>query len=113
MNKYLFLYRRPEDSFSYQPSPDEMQAVFKAWQEWKEKFKENIVDMGDGLKAGGKVIGKKGDIVDGPFVEAKEVMGGYSVVHAKDYPHALEVAKACPMAAIPGCTIEVREMAGY
>ena len=113
MNKYLFLYRRPEDSYSHQPSPDEMQAIFKAWSAWKEKFKNQIVDMGDGLNPGGRVLKGNDQVTDGPFVEAKEVLGGYSIVQTKSYDEALDVARECPFRETPGASIEVREMAGY
>jgi len=35
-------------------------------------------------------------VTDGPFTEAKEVMGGFFVVEAEDYDQAVEVAKTCP-----------------
>jgi hypothetical protein len=111
MNKYLFLYRGPQ-SGSAPPSPDEMKAMFAAWDAWKSKFKTSILDMGDGLKPTGKVL-RGGAVTDGPHVESKEVIGGYSLVQAESYEQALTVARACPMAQMPGAYIEVREMAGF
>lgn len=114
MNKYLFVYRTPntDNSESQAPSPEEMQQMMAQWQAWKEKFSKQVLDMGDGLKPGGKIL-KDGDVTDGPFVEIKEVLGGFSIVQAKDYDEALEVARACPITFMPGSSIELRELAGY
>jgi hypothetical protein len=84
-----------------------MYAVFNAW---KEKFKANILDMGNKLKPGGKVLTASG-VTDGPFVEAKEIVGGYMIVAAESYERALEVAKECPGILMPGSSVEIREMA--
>ena len=69
--------------------------MFAQWDAWKTKFKTNVVDVGDGLKPGGRVW-KSGAVSDGPFVETKEVMGGYSIVQAGSYDEATGVAKECP-----------------
>jgi len=95
-----------------QPSPEEIQAMFAQWDAWKNKFKNNVVDVGDGLKPGGRVF-KAGKVTDGPFVEAKEIMGGYSIVHAASYDEALKVAAECPINYMPGMSIEIRELAGF
>src|SRR5687767_331687 len=75
--KFLYLYRNPAGAPMKPPSPEEMQAMFQQWAVWKEKFSAEIIDVGDGLKPGG-VVYKAGAVTDGPFVEAKEVMGGFS-----------------------------------
>jgi hypothetical protein len=84
----------------------EMYAVFNAW---KEKFKENIVDMGGQLKPGGKIVTGSG-ATDGPFVEAKEIVGGYMLVSAESLDHAIQVAKGCPGVVGPGSSVEIREI---
>ena len=72
--KYLFL-QRSEPGNREQPSPAQMQEVFAAFNGWKEKFKENILDMGGKLMPSGKVVTPSG-ATDGPFVEAKEMWEG-------------------------------------
>ena len=108
--KYLLIYRTPATE-SPPPSPEQMQAMLAQWGEWKSKFKSEIIDMGDGLKSSGKTLAS-GVVTDGPYVESKEVVGGFSIVSASSYEHALEVARSCPIAYIPGAKIEIREMAG-
>lgn len=108
--KYLFLYRSsPEQQ---PPSPAQMQEMMTNWNAWKEKFKAKILDMGDKLKPSGRVLTASG-VSDGPFVEAKEIVGGYMIVTAESYDGALEVAKEMPGMTMPGTRIEIREMAGF
>lgn len=107
--KYLFLHRSEPGQGGAPPSPEEMQALFAKWNAWKERFSANIVDKGDKLKNIGKVVSSSG-VSDGPFVEAKEIVGGYMIVSAATLDEAVEIARAMP--AMPGARIEVREMAG-
>ena len=84
---------------------EEMYAIFNAW---KEKYQENIVDLGGRLR-GGKIVTSEG-ATDGPFVEAKEVIGGYMIVSAESMEEAIEVARQCPGVVMPGSSVEVREI---
>jgi len=84
---------------------EEMYAVFTAW---KDKFQKNIVDMG-GKLGGGKVVTSEG-ATDGPFVEAKEVVGGFMIISAENLEEAMEVARHCPGAVMPGGSLEIREI---
>lgn len=111
MTKYLFLYRNPPGP-DRQPSPEEMQQMFAQWNAWKAKWKANVVDVGDGLKGGGKLL-KEGKVTDGPLTEAKEIIGGFSIVQAETIQQALDVARECPIVFMPGATIEIREMMGF
>jgi hypothetical protein len=46
--------------------------------------------------AGKQVVGTKKVVTDGPFIESKELVGGYLIVHAKDLNDAVEISKGCP-----------------
>lgn len=111
--KFLLIYRHPAATADYQPSPTELQQMLAQWAAWKQRFQDEIVDLGDGLKPGGKLVRTEGVTTDGPFVEAKEVMGGYSIVQAAGLARAAEIAHSCPVLMIPGASVEVRELAGY
>jgi hypothetical protein len=107
--KFLFLQRsQPGDR--PQSSPAQMQDMYTAFNAWKEKFKDDILDMGGKLMPGGKLVTTSG-ATDGPFVEAKEIVGGYMFVSAESVERAIEVAREMPMLT-PGSTIEIREVAG-
>jgi hypothetical protein len=47
--------------------------------------------------------------VDGPFAEAKEVIGGYFVIQAADYAEAVRLSTECPHLRYGG-RIELREI---
>jgi hypothetical protein len=113
MPKYLFLQRSQprQPQQQQQPSPAQMQEMYAAFNAWKEKFKENILDMGGKLMPGGKVVTMSG-ASDGPFVEAKEIVGGYMLVSAESVERAIEVATECPGVLMPGSSVEIREIAG-
>ena len=51
--------------------------------------------------------GGKTKVTDGPFTEAKEVVGGYWMIQVKSREEAIEWAKRCPG---DDCTIEVRQV---
>jgi hypothetical protein len=107
-NKYLCMYRGTGSQDK--PSPAQMQEMFAAFNEWKEKFKDNILDMGTKLKSSGRVVTASG-VTDGPFAEGKEIVGGFMVIAADDYDGAVAVVTAMPMMQMPGARVEIREMA--
>jgi hypothetical protein len=106
--KYLLLQRSAPGPA--QPSPAQMQDMFARFNAWKEKFKANILDMGSKLKPGVEVVTSEGPL-DGPFVESKEIVGGYMIVVADTLEQAVAVARESP-GCMPGSQIEIREMEG-
>jgi hypothetical protein len=108
--RYLVIQRSAPGA-SQPPSPAEMQDMYAAFNAWKDKFKDNILDMGAKLGPGGKVVSSSG-VTDGPFVEVKEIVGGFMIVTADSYEQAVEVARGCPGVIRPGSSVEIREMSG-
>ncbi len=106
--KYLCI-QRSQPGKGEKPSPAQMEEMYAKFNAWKEKFQENIVDMGGKLKGGGKIVTSEG-ATDGPFVEAKEVIGGYMIVSAESLDVAIEVARQCPGVVSPRSSVEVREI---
>ena len=51
-------------------------------------------------------------ITDGPYAEAKDVVGGYTVVETKDLAQALELSKDCPILDAGG-SVEVRPVQAF
>ncbi len=109
MPKYLFLQRSQPGKPTQKPSPAQMQEMYAAFNAWKEKFKDRILDMGAPLTPGGTVVTKTG-ATDGPFVEVKEIVGGYMIVSADTIERAIEVARESPGVMSPGSSVEVREI---
>ena len=106
--KFLFLYRFPAGAAPKPASPEEMQAQYAAWAAWRSKFDKEVIP-GEGLKGGGAVV-KGGNVTDGPYIEAKEVMGSYAFVETNSLARAIEIAKECPINSIPGASVEIREL---
>ena len=92
-------------------SPEEMQNHMGKWFSWIDKLKAaNKYVAGEALTPGGKTVkGKKPVVTDGPFAEAKEVVGGFFIVRANSIEEATEIAKDCPDLPMDG-TVEIREV---
>ena len=68
----------------------------------------HIKDPGHPLEHIGKVVkGKQKAVIDGPYAEAKDVIGGFTVIEAKDLAQATELSKGCPILDVGG-SVEVR-----
>lgn len=108
MPKYLFLQRSVPGPSAQRPSPAQMQEMYAAFNTWKDKFKDRILDMGAPLAPGGTRVTASG-ATDGPSIEAKEIVGGYMIVSAETLEQALEVARESPPVMM-GSSVEVREI---
>ena len=108
-NNYLCIMRSQpgQPGKGEAPSPAQMEAMYAKFNSWKDTFKDNIIDMG-GKLGNGSVVTTEG-ITDGPFIEAKEVAGGYMIVSADTIEQAIEVARQSP-GVFPGSSVEVREI---
>jgi hypothetical protein len=106
MSEFTYLFRGRKMS----GSPEEMQQHFEKWAAWFKELaaKGHMRDPGHPLEATGKVVSGKQKIVnDGPYAEAKDVVGGYIVVEADDLAHAAELSKGCPILEAGG-SVEIR-----
>lgn len=116
MPNYLVLMksqRAEKPAPANRPSPEQMQQMFAAYKAWMTQFKDNIVNMGDKLLPGGRVLTmSNAGLADGPFIEGKEVIGGFMIISAKDEAGAVEVVRACPAVQMPGAVLELRELSG-
>lgn len=82
------------------------------------KYNEELTKAGvllalDGLQPPNKgarvsFAGGKASVTDGPFAEAKELIGGYWMIEAASKEEAVQWASRCPGA--DGDTIEVRQV---
>lgn len=48
-------------------------------------------------------------VTDGPYMESKEMVGGFFVVRAESLEAAIEIAKGCPDLELGG-SVEVRDV---
>jgi len=108
MPKYLCVQRSLPNNSAERPSPSEMQEMYARFSAWQAKFKDNLVDLGGRLGDGRLVAHESAS--DGPFVEVKELVGGYMIVAADSLDEAVAVAEACPGLVRPGSGVEVIEI---
>jgi hypothetical protein len=112
MPKYLCLQRNLPGAASggEKPSPAQMQEIYAQFAAWQAKFKNHLTDMGGRLGSGRLVTTDAPK--DGPFIEVKELIGGYMVVTAANLDEAIAVATGCPGLMRPGSGVEVIEIIG-
>jgi len=111
MSKFLCLFRFPTSAWPAKPSsPEEMQKAYAAWQAWMTKFEKELLP-GDGLKPKGVVVRGGGNVIDGPYIEAKEVVASYTMLQTDSLARAIEIIQECPIG--PDDSVEIRELAGY
>jgi hypothetical protein len=113
MAKFLFIYRRGSAAVD-KMTPEEMQQHMQKWHTWIADGLQKgwILDRGDPLTQEGRIVNAKKVVLDGPFVESKEIVGGYSLVQADTIDAAAELAKGCP-ALLTGGSVEVRPLADF
>jgi hypothetical protein len=106
LHEYLVLSRGQWDA---ERSKEEIQAAIDGFYAWYDKLvAAGTVVRGHRLAREGKVIAKQ-RIADGPFAEAKELIGGYWIVRARSLDAAAELMSHSPTLAC-GLTFEVRPL---
>jgi len=110
MPKYLCLQRSLPGGQAHgdKPSPAQMQAMYTKFNEWRQKFQQNLVDLGGKLGAGKLATAEPAP--DGPLIEVKELVGGYMIVSAASLDEAIQIARGCPGLVCPGSGVEVIEI---
>jgi hypothetical protein len=110
MPKYvLFLHENPSDFADV--SPEEAQRIIERYAAWSRDLGARRVGGQKLREEGGRHLSRSGSgvqVSDGPYGEAKEVLGGFFIIDAPDYDAAVEVASGCPH--MDFGWIEVREV---
>jgi hypothetical protein len=94
---------------------EEGEAVFERMVQFGRKLKhqdkllatESLASLSRGARV--QVRGGKAQVLDGPFAEAKEMVGGFYLLNVATREEALAIARTCPAA--EWATVEVRETA--
>ena len=110
MKDFVLLFRSGLDFAT--ATEEQLQQAMKKWKLWIEELSrqgkylggQRLTRNGSVLKAGEK------QIIDGPYAESKEIVGGLIVIKANDLQDAIETAKNCPILNYNGI-VEVREVA--
>lgn len=93
-------------------SPEELQRLFEKYDSWVAGINQagklrGAQKLKDEVRRSVTVQNDK--ILDGPFTETKETIGGYFVVECQELEGALEIAKKCPIL-LHGGSVELREL---
>lgn len=107
---YLLIFRNTGPDVHAHLTAAQRDHLAKQWNDWYEGLaNQGKVQHGRPLGFDGRVIsGARGErVVDGPYAEAKEVIGGYLFLTVADLEEATMIGRHCPGLAI-GLTVEVR-----
>ena len=109
MKEFVMIIRLealPEVKFS----PEEEQSLMNVWEKWIDRIidRDILVSRGNRLGADGRVIKNSILITNGPYVELKEIIGGYIIIRANSIDEAADIAKGAPL--VGNGTIELRSI---
>lgn len=111
MSQFLYLYRMADAARqAAMGTPEQAQQSMQRWMTWMRELdaKGHLKDRGQPLERTGKVVrGQQKTVTDGPFTEAKDLVGGFTIVEARDIDHAVELSRGCPILE-GGGSVEVR-----
>jgi hypothetical protein len=93
-------------------SPEEMQKKVEKYQVWLTKMHTSGRHVSSEKlgEEGGKLLSLEQGrpmVVDGPYSEAKEIVGGYFLFRAANYEEAIELTRDCPF--LEDGQIEIRQ----
>jgi hypothetical protein len=107
MAKFMYIFREgPRPNLS----PAELAAHLGKWSAWMAELAKagHLIPGGQPLELEGKTLrGRSKTVVDGPFVEAKDLVTGVAFIDAATVDEAIELARGCPIFIYDG-SVEVR-----
>lgn len=113
MRCVMFTYPDPKLAATYeQLPPAEVEADVARHMAWFEKHRSHIAggeELGGSREA--RTIRRRGGrvtVTDGPFVETKEILGGFIVLEVADMDEALAIAAEWPSLDLPGGAVTVQ-----
>jgi hypothetical protein len=99
-------------------SPEEIQGIIAEYKAWSRKLQaeEREIASHKLTRDGGRIVRARRDgadggtvVTDGPFPEAKEIIGGFFIIEANDYADAERLVADCPHLKYGG-GIEIRQI---
>lgn len=116
MRYVLFNWLSPEDVADWETwTPEEQQADAERHMAWFGKHRDHIVggeELADPATVKTLRRGRQGDgivVTDGPYVEAKEILGGFVILEAESIEQAVAIASEWPsLSSQPNATVQVQ-----
>jgi hypothetical protein len=106
MEKFMLLVREDLKKLKEYTDQDREEGV-KEMMEWVEGLGDSFLG-GEPLWPEGRYVNKDGIVSDGPFIEAKEGISGYIMIHAENLEQAAAIAGSCPILQRGELEMEVR-----
>ncbi len=109
MPRYMLLINDTPANYA-DLTPQQIEELIGKYMAWTKSLQDKGKHLGgEKLKdEAGKRVTSAG-VVDGPFVETKEIVGGYYLIEAADYREASELSQGCPSLEFGG-SVDVREI---
>jgi hypothetical protein len=111
MSQFLYLYRMTDTARQEaMGTPERAQQNMQRWMTWMGELdaQGHLKDRGQPLERTGKVVrGQQRSVTDGPYTEAKDLIGGYTIIEARDIDQAVDLSRGCPILE-GGGAVEVR-----
>ena len=111
MGQFLYLYRNTEAARQEaMGTPERAQQSMQRWMAWMKDLdkKGHLKDRGQPLERTGKVVRGPAEDRDRRSVHrAKDLVGGFTLVEARDIDQAVELSRGCPILE-GGGSVEVR-----
>ena len=116
MRYVLFNWLNPDDASVWERmSADEQRSEVERHVEWFTRHRDHVVggeELDDPATVKTLRPGRQGEgivVTDGPYVEAKEILGGFVVLEAASMEEAVEIASDWPsLATMPNATVQVQ-----
>lgn len=102
--KYALLFFETAEDMGRRTSPEDAPAYWASWTRYMEMLRaEGALQGGNALEppAATTVVRRTGEetvVEDGPFADAREELGGFTIVEAADLDAAIRLASAAPCA---------------
>jgi hypothetical protein len=114
MSEFVFLFRATEaEQREAMGTPEHAQRSMQAMLAWFRALEANghLKNPGQPLEPTGRVVrGPNAVVTDGPYVEAKDMVLGFTIIEARDVAEAVQLASGCPMVT-GGAVVEIRPVA--
>jgi hypothetical protein len=110
MKEFMMIFRHEINETAVKPTEEQMREEIQKWQKWIRGIAERgNYSSTNRLLSEGKTLKSLEVISDGPYAEAKEMIGGYLNVKTNTLEEAVELAKSCP-GLQNGATVEIRSI---
>lgn len=110
---YLLIFRESSPERYDAMSQEQRRHSLAEWNSWCDELSaRGKMQAGHPLEPEGRMVSAAGGrrVIDGPYAEAKELVGGYFLVAAASLDEATAIAEQCPLLPF-GMTVEVRPIA--